>query len=205
MMRREKDNIEAVIALVFFMLTMLVLGILQVHGADRCQDYITDVRIQHIRYLGSDYPYWYGVGQLKQESGCRPDIESFDGGKGLSQFIPATEREVEKELGPLDMYNPEHAIRAQAYYMSKLNKQNKLGGLWLDYQAYNGGWTNLKREIHRAGVVDWYIMRECCKRKVIALKNGKTLNLCDVNYDYSKRIYAYAQPYRISYDRRAYW
>lgn len=200
-----RDDRVTLAALAAFMLTMMVLGVLYAHGADRCQDYTTDVRIQHIRYLGSDYPYWYGVGQIRQESGCRPDATAFDGGQGLSQFMPATERDVEKALGELDMYNPNHALRAQAYYMSRLHKQNIDGRLFLDYQAYNGGWTNLKREIHRAGVVDWYVMRECCKRKVIALKNGRYLNLCDVNYDYSKKIFQYSQQYRVSYDRRAYW
>ena len=200
-----RDDRLTLLALAFFFLAMMVIGILYAHGADRCQDYVTDVRIQAFKYFGTDFPWHYNLGQLRQESNCRDNITSFDGGQGIAQMMPATERDIEKLFGELDMYNPEHAIRAQAYYMSRLHKQNLDGRLFLTYQAYNGGWTNLKREIHRAGVVDWYIMRECCKRKVIALKNGRYLNLCDVNYLYSRKVYEYGQQYRISYDRKMYW
>ena len=45
-------------------------------------------------------------------------------------------------------------------------------------------------------MVDWEKMRETCKRKVLTLKNGKKLDLCDVGYDYPVRIYNYSKDYR---------
>lgn len=189
----------ATMFIALFVITSLVFPL------DRCEQYIPDVRQQHIFYFGLNYPYWYGIGQLRQESNCRAGITAFDGGQGLAQFMPATEREAEKYIGPLDLYNPEHAIRAQAWYMSRLHRQNSDGALWMTYQAYNGGWTNLKKEFQRAQAVDWYLMRECCKRKVIGLKNGKYLDLCEVNYDYSRKVHGYGQKYAISADRVRYW
>ena len=204
-MRQERNRIEAVVALTFFMLAMLVVGLLYAHGADRCRDYIIDVRSAHTYYFGSNYPYWYGVGQLRQESNCRPDITAFDGGQGISQMMPATERDIEKALGELDMYNPEHAIRAQAWYMARLDRQNPDGRLFINYMFYNSGPGTIKKEAARAGVWNYEAMRAVCKRKILTLKSGKFLDLCNVGYDYPKRIYKYGQPYRISYDRRAYW
>ena len=204
---RLKDDRDIVnlIALFFFFLILLVLGILQAHGLERCHKYVKDVRIQHTYYFGSNYPYWYGIGQLMQESNCRPDIISFDGGMGLAQFMSATEREAEKYLGDLDMYNPEHAIKAQAWYMARLDRQNPDGRLFINYMFYNSGSGTVKREARKAGAWNYEAMRSVCSRKVLILKNGRLLDLCDVGYDYPRRIYSFSQQYRISYDRRAYW
>jgi hypothetical protein len=78
---------------------------------DRCTQYVQVVKEQHFMRFGLEFPSWYGVGQLRQESACRADAVAFDGGKGLSQFMPATEKYVEASLGPLDMMNPRDAIR----------------------------------------------------------------------------------------------
>jgi hypothetical protein len=119
--------------------------------------------------------------------------------------MPATEKEVERYLGELDMYNPEHAIKAQAFYMSRLHRSNPIGALWMTYQAYNGGWKYLKLEYQRAGYVPcWALMRSTCTRKVIRTKKF-ILDLCEVNYDYSMKVYRYGQFYQHNKDEWRYW
>lgn len=177
-------------------------------AVDRCQDFIPDVRSQHIRYFGLQYPYWYGLAQLKQESACRANITAFDGGQGIAQFMPATLKDVQARIGEqLNPYNPQQAIRMQAFYMFSVHKGNKLKPklLWATYQAYNGGWKWLYLENQRAGSSDWADMKYQCQRKTITLKNGELLSFCTVNYDYSKKISKYAQLYITGIDGFGFW
>jgi len=173
---------------------------LQVLALDRCNDFIPDVRAAHARYWGYDYPWIYGLAQLRQESACRSNVTAFDAGMGVAQFMPATAKEIKKQMGQpdFDPYNPEHATKMQAFYMHKLHGQNNLPDqkLWITYMFYNSGPGTVKKEYNRVGVVDWEKMRETCKRKVLTLKNGKKLDLCDVGYDYPVRIYNYSKDYR---------
>lgn len=176
-------------------------------AADRCRDYLPDVRAQHIRWFGLAFPWWYGLGQLRQESGCRATVTAFDHGQGIAQFMPATAYEIRRLMraGDLNPYNPEHAIRMQAFYMARLHRQNKAGGLWMTYQAYNGGWGPLRSEMHRAGSSDRGAMRQACQRRKVRLKAGRVLDLCDVNYDYSARIRRYGGAFRTGPDGMRYW
>lgn len=180
---------------------ILIMLISPLFAKDRCIDYVNDVRIQHTYYFGSGFPYWYSIGQLIQESRCRPNITAFDGGQGISQFMPQTEKYVEGLIGEqLDMYNPEHAIKAQAFYMSRLHKQNPDANkpLALTYMSYNSGLGTIKKEYTKAGCPPFCFnnMKSICKRKIILLKSGKTLNLCDVGYDYPIKIYNYGLKYK---------
>lgn len=178
----------------------------QVCSRDRCEDYASDVRLQYTRYFGSGFPHWYALGQLKQESGCRANLTAFDGGQGLAQFMPVTEMEVERGLGEkLDMYNPEHAIRANAYYMSRLHKQNKDGRLCFTYMFYNSGPGTVMKEANKAGKWDYNSMTEVCNRKILKLKNGKTLDLCEVGYDYPVKIYGYGEKFKKGSTQWRYW
>ena len=68
--------------------------------------------------------------QVKQESGFNPKAISRVGAKGLSQFMDRTWLEwqdgtpgVQDLLVKYDPYNPEHNLKAQAYYMQWLRKQ----------------------------------------------------------------------------------
>lgn len=169
----------------------------QLGAVDRCNDFLVDSRAQHVRYFGYGYPWWYGVGQLKQESCCRARVTAFDAGMGVAQFMPATAKEVKKLMGDysLDPYNPEHAIKMQAFYMARLHKQNWDGGLWLTYQAYNGGWGNLKKEYARSGSLKYEDMKAACKRGGVQFKWGY-LSFCEVNYDYSIKIFNYGRVYK---------
>lgn len=202
-----KNKILAIISIILILIVIFLIP-LSAKAIDRCQDYIPDVRSQHIRYFGLQYPYWYGLAQLKQESACRANITAFDGGQGIAQFMPATLKDVQKRIGePLNPYNPQQAIRMQAFYMASVHKGNKLINkpLWATYQGYNGGWKWLYLENQRAGTSSWADMRQQCRRKTITLKNGGLLSFCDVNYDYSIRISKYSQSYRIGKDGMRFW
>ena len=54
-----------------------------VRKQDRCTGYVQLVRKEHFRCFGLDFPYWYGVGQLRQESGCRADATAYAYKHGL--------------------------------------------------------------------------------------------------------------------------
>jgi len=169
-----------------------------IYALERCQQYIPEIRKWNYHYWGLDYPYHFAVGQAQQESCCRANVTSFDGGEGLFQFTGSTKNWTREQMGEnLNFYNPSHAIKAGAWYMRKLHKQNWDGALWLDFQAFNGGWTLLKKERARAVLTNWTLMKQQCKRKIIVFKSGNILNFCDVNYDYSKRIYKYGQQYKL--------
>jgi hypothetical protein len=189
------------------LIIMFLLVSVNCFAVDRCVDFIPDVRQAHALYWGYDYPWWYGVGQLKQESACRSNVTAFDAGMGVAQFMPATAKEIKKLMGhpEWDAYNPEHATKMQAFFMKKLHKQNWDGALWLDYQGYNGGWGNLNSEHKRAGKTDWNAMRDQCRRKTITLKSGNKLDFCEVNYDYSMKVYKYGKVYRQGVDKMKFW
>ena len=143
-------------------------------AADRCETYVQTVRVQHTRYFGLAYPYWYGVGQLRQESCCRAGVTAFDAGQGIAQFMTKTSQYIQSLIGEkLDPYNPNHAIRMQAYYMSMIHqKENWDGALWLDYQIYNGGKKQLYNEYLKAKIVSWHAKKARCARKKIQLKRA---------------------------------
>lgn len=173
---------------------------------DRCTQWIQAVRTEHTKYFGFSFPYWYSVGQLKAESACRADAGSFDGGQGVAQFMPKTAQYIASLMGEaLDPYNPKQAIRAQAFYMNRIHtKENWTEKLWIDFQIYNGGAGTLKAEYERAIVLDWDLMKTQCKRKKIQLKNS-VLDLCEVNYFYSKKVEQYGNQYRRGVDGMEYW
>ncbi len=177
-------------------LLLLQLLISQVIAADRCISFVPQVRQAHMKYLGPGYPWKYGVGQLKQESTCKESITAFDGGMGAAQFMPKTSQYIQSLMGEkLNPYNPVDATRMQAFYMARIyQKENPYKKIWFGYQVYNGGFSLLNKEADRAGQPDHDLMRLYCKRKVIQLKSGP-LDMCNVNYDYSTRIYKYGKQY----------
>jgi len=172
----------------------------------RCVQFKDDIRRANFLYWGVDFPYWYAIGQAQQESSCRADITAFDGGQGLFQFMPATAKEVEGKMREaVDPNIAADAIRMNAYYMRQLHNQNWTGWLWLTYQAYNGGWGNLKKEYQRAGVSDWALMKSQCQRKKVTLKSGQVLDFCEVNYDYSRKVRINGDYFRIGDDCISFW
>ena len=124
------------------------------HALDRCEAHIKDVRVEHTKYFGIQFPYWYGVAQLKTESACRTNITAFDAGQGIAQFMPKTAQYIQSLMGEaLDPYNPRQAIRMQAFYMNRIHRtENWTDRLWISYQIYNGGKGTLYKEYQRAEI-----------------------------------------------------
>jgi hypothetical protein len=177
-----------------------------VNALDRCETLVQDVRVEHTKYFGIQFPYWYGVAQLKTESACRTNVTAFDAGQGVAQFMPKTSQYIQSLMGEkLDPYNPKQAIRMQAFYMARIHqKENWTPALWISYQIYNGGRGTLYKEYQRAEILDWELMKMSCQRKKIKMSWG-ILDLCEVNYDYSKRVEKYSASYRRGADGIRYW
>ena len=85
--------------------------------------------------------------QIQQESRWDVNAKSYVGALGLSQFMPATAKDVQaryaKEFLGLTMYSPAWALKAQAIYMKEL--YDSLSGrdgcehMAFTLSAYNGG------------------------------------------------------------------
>jgi hypothetical protein len=191
----------------FWILT-IIFFISPAWAADRCALLVKDVRVQHTKYFGLMFPYWKGVGQLKTESACRSEVTAFDAGQGVAQFMPRTSSYIQSLMGErLDPYNPAKAIRMQAFYMARIHSKENWDPakpLWIDYQIYNGGRGTLYAEYKRAGLLDWDLMKLSCQRKKIQMKWG-VLDLCEVNYDYSRKVDKYGNQYRRGPDGMRYW
>lgn len=71
------------------------------------------------------------------ESNLNPDVSSPVGAKGLCQFMDATWVDMIPDVKHRSVWNPEHAIHAQATYMKSLWTECK--GLELTLAAYNWG------------------------------------------------------------------
>jgi hypothetical protein len=200
-------KIERVFQFILLFLVILLLMSALARATDRCAALVTPVRLEHTKYFGMAFPYWYGVGQLKQESACRDKITAFDAGMGVAQFMPKTSVYIQSLMGEkLDPYNSLHAIRMQAFYMFRIHsKENWSDRLWVSYQIYNGGKGILYQEYTRAGkILDWELMKFSCQRKKITMKWG-VLDFCEVNYDYSKKVERYGDQYRKGPDSYSYW
>jgi len=165
-------------------------------SADRCVNYIQDVRKAHYGVFGLDYPYQYGVAQLVQESGCR-NILSLDGvgSEGLPQITYRVWQKPLKDAGIDGIKAIGDQLKAQAIIMKTLYIPKY--GLWVTYQVYNGGGLVLK-EIKRAGSEDWAKAKEQCKRgqSCFTYKGVKTCRSnCDMSYEYSQNIFKYGKKY----------
>lgn len=190
----------AVLAVILFLMAPWL------HASDRCEMLVQPVRVEHIKVFGLAFPFHYGVGQLKAEAACRTTMTAFDGGQGPAQFMPKTSQYIQSLMGEtLNPYNTHDAIRMQAFYMHRIHtKENWTGRLWIAYQIYNGGAGTLQKECVRAGEVNWASMRLQCQRKKIQMKWG-VLDLCEVNYDYSRKVEKYGNAYRRGPDGMRYW
>ncbi len=144
------------------------------------------------------------MGQIEQESRCNASITAFDGGMGLGQFMPETAEWLQlREAGLKDLsmkpnpYDPRWSIRALILYDDWLYKQAACPGWYYAFRSYNGGVGLLNREIRKAAICEQVAVERCCRRKILALKNGKSLDLChDVNIPYYYLIEKKAEKYK---------
>jgi hypothetical protein len=169
-------------------------------ASDRCQSYSQEVRKAHAYYFGIDFPWHYSVAQLQQESNCR-DVISKDGigSQGAAQITYRWWKKPLAKAGITEITSRRNHLRAQAYINFDAWGQNRYKRLWISYQIYNGGRLVLK-EIKKAGFPCWELARKECNRKIITFSSGQKIDACDINYDYSKKIYEYSETYRMISD-----
>lgn len=170
----------------------------------RCKELMQQVRVSHYVYFGTDYPFHYSVAQLQQESNCK-NVISLDGvgSEGPAQITFRIWKAALAKQGIGDVKTTVNNLRAQAFINKCSYNEAKYKKLWIAYQIYNGGGL-VNKEIAKAGVVDWQAAKNVCKRKTIYFKGGYSENACDINYNYSKRIFLFSEAYRLQPDSKAF-
>lgn len=188
-----------------FILLFLVVTLSEVKAFDRCDSYTQEVRKAHFKVFGLNYPYWYGVAQLKQESNCR-DVISRDGigSQGLAQITYRWWQKYLKTKGINDIKSISNQLLAQAYIMQNASYQNPYKSLWINYQIYNGG-NHVVKELKRANSTKWEDGLKVCDRGYTTFSNGTKKSNCEINYDYSKKVYQYGQKWKIGNDVKGFW
>lgn len=179
------------------LIILLVAGNAWAGTVERCQGQAQEVRRAHAYYFGVDFPSEYAVGQRQQESNCR-DVLSRDGvgSEGPAQITYRLWQTPLQRQGITEIRTPENHAKAQAFINRAAWRQAEHKRLWVMFQIYNGGGL-VNKEITRAGKADWKAAYSVCKRRMITFKDGSKINACDINYDYSKRVYRYGEQYRV--------
>lgn len=228
----DRDIKIAFIALVCLLVFVFALSKI-VHGKDRCQEFIPDIRQYSLQYLGPTYPYWYNVGCAMTETTCRSNLVSFDGGIGLFQLTPSTGITIElSKYIPVNPYDAKSSIRAQAYYMYLIKdvkfksksvtfRKHKISpksyveycGLNLSdlYRFYNSGYWFFYESTRKSNtkfVCSNDEMKKYCVRGGTYTDKAKTkwLSFCDVSYKYPVSVFNYSKPYSNNLpDQMNYW
>jgi len=156
-----------------FVAICLLLGLLVSCGSAQAGTLFPDRYDRQIRQAAERYwptgPDWlWWKAQLYQESRLRPDAVSPVGAAGLAQFMPATWREVSRELGLVGLSpHSDVAIHAGAYYMAKLARgwttpRPLMERHRLAQASYNAGAGNILRAQARChGARDWAEIAPC--------------------------------------------
>jgi hypothetical protein len=169
----------------------LIILVSNIFALQRCTLLKREVRLAHWRVFGTNFPWQYGVAQLEQESACRASISNDGvGSQCAAQITYRWWKPILDKEGITEIASVQGCLRAQAAIMKYLHEPGR--ALWITYQRYNGGDWVLK-EIKKAGVQDWTKAKAQCTRgdSHFKLKNGtvQTRNNCDINYEYSQKIY----------------
>lgn len=162
-------------------LAMLVLATTceaQVRIPESCAAYRRHLTSEAYRVMGQNAPIAVLAAQIQQESGCRANALSPVGAMGLTQFMPATARDMgvrfPAELGAVDPLNPYWAITAQVRYLATLQagRYARKGATECDRWAfslasYNGGegWLARDQSICRAKPRDLANCYACDERR----------------------------------------
>lgn len=173
---------------------------------ERCQSLTPEIRKAHFYYFGVDFPYWYSVAQAEKESQCRHSILSTDGigSEGFAQITFKWWQERLAKEGITEIKSIVNHAKAQAYINYYYHLQNLCQRLWGTYQAYNGGELVFK-EMRKAHSCRWEDAKRVCRRKDVCVWKISTgcrqwRNACEINYQYSKKIYELAGKYRLFSD-----
>lgn len=189
----------------YLLLLLLLLVPVQTSAMQRCENLRQQVRVAHYKYFGTEYPYWYSIGQLQQESNCRSVISRDGvGSEGEAQITYRIWKDALRKQGISEVKTTKNNLRAQAYINKSAYNEAKYKKLWVAYQIYNGGGL-VNKEIDRAGGKDdWAAAKGACRRKVVHFKGGYSEDACQINYMYSKQVFKYGDAYRTSIDSTQY-
>lgn len=110
------------------------------------EQYRRDLARIAVSVWGLDAPIAALAAQIEQESAWRPDAISRVGAAGLTQFMPATARDIAARYGggPPNPFDPRWAMTAQSQYMRELKglvsmARNESERYAFALAAYNGG------------------------------------------------------------------
>lgn len=179
---------------------------------ERCKSIQNEIKKAHWFYFGVDFPFWYSVAQAETESLCRHSILSSDGigSEGFAQITFRWWRDRLAKEGIHEIGSVANHAKAQAFINRYEYERTACRRLFEMYQRYNGG-DLVSRELKKANSCKWEDGYKICKRKNICVLTTKTgckqyRNTCNINYEYSIKIYEKAQKYRIYSDRKfAFW
>jgi len=184
----------------------------QANTFERCKNIAPEIRKAHYYYFGVDFPFWYSVAQAEQESQCIHSVVSSDGigSEGFAQITYRWWKEPLLKQGITEIASiPNHA-KAQAFINYTEYNRSYCKKLFETYQRYNGG-SDVSKELQKARSCNWRDAYQVCHRKNVCVWTTKQgckqwRNGCDINYEYSLKIYDKASKYRLSVDHQfQYW
>lgn len=128
------------------------------------------------------WDYKWLKAQCYQESLLKPDAVSYVGASGLCQFMPATWKDVSKNLGwvLVDVFDPSYNIQAAAYYDRKLwnswkSKRTEQSRRDLTFASYNAGLKSLLDAQKLCGMKAEYSEIVPCLEQVTGKHHKETL------------------------------
>lgn len=152
----------------------------------------SEIKAAAERWLPYDWRLYKA--QLWQESRHRPDVTSGAGAMGIAQFMPGTWGDMLKTPTlslPADAsaYDPQYAIPAGAFYMSRLYHswtapRPEADRICLALASYNAGFGNILKAQRQAGGVNDYASIIHCLHLVTGDNAEETT-------DYVERILGY--------------
>lgn len=168
----DGDNLAVIVALmriggVMAVLWLVLVFVLAARPAaaappEACRMYQRHLTAEAYSVLGPNAPVALLAAQIQQESACRADATSRVGAQGLTQFMPATARDMAarypRELGPADPLDWRWAISAQVRYMRDIVREpwrTECDTWAAKLSAYNGGegWVRRDQAVCRARAV----------------------------------------------------
>ncbi len=144
---------------------------------------------KHSKTYGTQMNMNYAL--MHQESLFQEGVVSRSGAQGLMQIMPATSREIAKQIYKeknYDIHNPEVNIQFGIYFFSKLYKQYEKNFRW-SVIAYNGGPGNLRKWKRLYYNEDFFQFLE-------ALPNAESRNYCRITSENLMRYNVIYQIYK---------
>jgi len=136
-----------------------------------------------VKRYWAGYPDWkWWKAQLYQESLLEPTARSHVGAEGIAQFMPATWRQVSKQMGyrSISPRDAKYAIAAGAFYMAQLKrswkaKRPEMDRHFLAAASYNAGMGNILHAQDRCGNKSLYKEIIACLPQVTGRHSRETI------------------------------